>query len=269
MTRLDPKPSTVKKLFAYTGNACAMPACKNQMVDPSGTMLGKIAHIRAANPGGARYDPSMSDEERRAIDNLMVVCGIHHDIIDDEENVDEYPVDKLTRHKREHEDRFKRAERQFVQDFADKTQISAPKYPKNMRRLFSALDYGNAEDDPDELPGIAGFIDKLKELPIEQRTFALRLAERMRRNGEDRLDAEETEAAFELSGREIKRQMGILEHRELGSVEESMTYGRYELRLYDRKPGGNPWIEILSFCEATNTATDDFIYELNFALYDE
>jgi hypothetical protein len=41
MPRLPPTPSTIKKLFAYTGNQCAMPNCKELIVDPSGTMLGK------------------------------------------------------------------------------------------------------------------------------------------------------------------------------------------------------------------------------------
>jgi hypothetical protein len=55
-TRLSPTPSVIKKLFAYTGNQCAMPDCQETLVDVSGTMLGKIAHICAAEPGGPRYD---------------------------------------------------------------------------------------------------------------------------------------------------------------------------------------------------------------------
>lgn len=269
MSRLNPKPSTVKKLFAYSGNACAMPDCPNQMVDKTGTMLGKIAHIYAANPGGARYNPAMTDEERRAIENLIVVCGRHHDVIDDPNNVEGFPAEMLVRHKKEHEDRFKRAERQFLKDFSDRTQASLPKYPKNMRRLYKVLGYGDADEYPDEIPGIAAFIDKLKELPIEQRSFAIKLAERMRRNDQAELDAEETESAFEMSRDEFKRHMGILDHRGLGDIEESMRYGRYDVRLFERNPGGNPWVEILEFCDATDTPVGDFIFELNFVLYDD
>ena len=53
----------VKSLFAYSGNKCAMPTCVNQLVDVSGTILGKIAHICSASPGGARYEVSMTERE--------------------------------------------------------------------------------------------------------------------------------------------------------------------------------------------------------------
>ena len=42
--RLEPTPATIKKLFAYSGNLCAIPNCKELLVDETGAMLGKIAH---------------------------------------------------------------------------------------------------------------------------------------------------------------------------------------------------------------------------------
>jgi hypothetical protein len=90
--RLPPTPSVIKKLFAYSGNQCAMPNCKETLVDVSGTMLGNIAHICAAEKGGARYDPEMTDKQRRDISNLFIVCGKHHDIIDDKNNENDYPA---------------------------------------------------------------------------------------------------------------------------------------------------------------------------------
>jgi hypothetical protein len=98
--RLPPTPSVIKKLFAYSGNQCAMPDCTEMLVDPSGTLLGKIAHICAAEPGGCRYDASMTDEERRGVENLFIVCGKHHDLIDDKNNVKNYPADLLRKYKK-------------------------------------------------------------------------------------------------------------------------------------------------------------------------
>ena len=43
------------------------------------------------------------------------------------------------------------------------------------------------EDIARELKDISGFIDNLKELPLNERQFAIRLAERMNRNGVDEL----------------------------------------------------------------------------------
>jgi hypothetical protein len=51
----------VKGLFAYSGNQCAMPTSVNPLVDVTGTILGKIAHICAVSPGGARYVATMTE----------------------------------------------------------------------------------------------------------------------------------------------------------------------------------------------------------------
>src|SRR5262249_20718774 len=96
----------VKSLFAYSGNQCAMPNCPNPLLAQSGTILGKIAHICAASPGGARYEASMKQPERHAASNLFIVCGTCHDIIDDPNNEDDYPAPLLRKYKKQHEDRF-------------------------------------------------------------------------------------------------------------------------------------------------------------------
>ncbi|MCP3441043.1 hypothetical protein [Bradyrhizobium sp. CCGUVB14] len=89
-------------------------------------MLGKIAHICAAEPGGARYETTMTDEDRRAEANLFIICSKHHDIIDDKKNEPGWPPDLLRQHKRDHENRFKKAERQLIDQFVDSTQIAQP-----------------------------------------------------------------------------------------------------------------------------------------------
>ena len=40
-----------------------------------------IAHIRDARPGN-RFDGSMTDEERRAFSNLILLCKPHHELVD-------------------------------------------------------------------------------------------------------------------------------------------------------------------------------------------
>ena len=179
--RLPLKSSVIKKLFAYSGNQCVMPDCTDTLVDVSGTMLGKIAHICGAEKGAARYDPTMNDEQRRDISNLFIVCGKHHDIIDDKNNEKDYPADLLRKYKATHEGRFKKAERQLLRQFTDTTQTATPTYPKHLTALAKALDVKSWPDRDEEIKGVHQFIDKLKELPLQEREFALRLAERMRR----------------------------------------------------------------------------------------
>jgi hypothetical protein len=94
MTSAGPSSATVKRLFALSGNRCAMPGCQLTLVDPeSGKVTGRVCHIRARRPGGPRYDPNQTDDERSAFDNLVLMCPIHHDVIDTE--VGKYPITRL------------------------------------------------------------------------------------------------------------------------------------------------------------------------------
>lgn len=67
---------------------CAYPDCGMALsLDPKASgdrpkATGKVAHIAAASPGGPRYDASMTPAERGSADNLIYLCGPHHDIAD-------------------------------------------------------------------------------------------------------------------------------------------------------------------------------------------
>lgn len=58
----------------------------------SGT-IGKIAHIVGENEGSARYSDLLTLEQRNSPDNLMLLCGTHHDMVDNYES--EYSVEDL------------------------------------------------------------------------------------------------------------------------------------------------------------------------------
>ena len=78
-----PSVATVKRLFAVSGNRCAFPKCSQTLVEPaSGKVVGRICHIKAANPYGPRYDHEQSNEDRHAFANLILMCPVHHDVID-------------------------------------------------------------------------------------------------------------------------------------------------------------------------------------------
>lgn len=264
--RLSPTQNVIKKLFAYSGNQCAMPDCTEVIVDKSGAMLGKVAHIHAAEPGGARYNEDMTDEERRAFENLFIVCGKHHDIIDYKKDENDYPAPLLQKYKKQHEGRFQKAERQLLKQFVDTTQITQPIYPKNLNALAEATKDPNLDED--DLRGVHDFIDKLKELPLEDRDFALKLAERMKRRSVKWLPPDDVMGAFGLSQYELIHRMKLLEHHSIGSIEEAGE-DEYAVQLDERERAGNPWIEILEFCEATGHTTDELVHDLNFGLYSD
>lgn len=103
MGRLTAKKDTVRNLFARSGNICAFPGCTAVLINSKGKFVGQICHIEAAVEGGERFNPKMTDEERRAELNLILLCYPHHIETND---VDEYTVEKMKDLKFEHEKVF-------------------------------------------------------------------------------------------------------------------------------------------------------------------
>ena len=97
--------TTKKKVLAASGNQCAYPNCKELMLDlEHQTIIGKICHIKGSKSNSARYDKNQSDEDRHSFNNLICLCGKHHDIIDD--NVELYTVETLHKWKQNHEEKI-------------------------------------------------------------------------------------------------------------------------------------------------------------------
>jgi len=98
---------TKRKLFTLSGNECAFPGCTNPIFDTEhDVMVGEICHIKARSPGGPRYDPSQSPEERDGFENLILMCASHNKIIDDPNLVKGFPVELLVSYRKDHEARF-------------------------------------------------------------------------------------------------------------------------------------------------------------------
>jgi hypothetical protein len=96
---------TERALYAYAGTTCYFPDCSRPVIvfvndEPVCDM--EIAHICGAKPGSARYDPSMTDEERRHFSNLILLCKPHHKTVDSL-HPDDYPAHLLRQWKTEHE----------------------------------------------------------------------------------------------------------------------------------------------------------------------
>jgi|GEM_PF-6273908 signal recognition particle GTPase len=97
------KRSTLKTLWAASGNRCGHPDCEEEVADTEqGIVIGEICHIRAQSEGGPRYDPSLNEDEVDAYSNLILLCPTHHTYID--KNPEEYPIEKLERWKQQQEE---------------------------------------------------------------------------------------------------------------------------------------------------------------------
>ncbi|MBW5398385.1 hypothetical protein E6A48_11700, partial [Brachyspira pilosicoli] len=74
-------------LAKRVAHRCSNPDCQRITSGPNldkckATSIGIAAHICAAAPGGPRYDPNMSNDERRSIDNGIWLCSTCARIID-------------------------------------------------------------------------------------------------------------------------------------------------------------------------------------------
>jgi hypothetical protein len=106
--RLKPDFRTFRELFLKSGNLCAFPGCTALMMNEGGVFIGQLCHIEAAEPGGERFNPDMTNEQRRSASNLMLMCYPHHRETND---VTKYAVADLKKMKAAHEHRFSRPNR--------------------------------------------------------------------------------------------------------------------------------------------------------------
>lgn len=106
--RLQPDRDTLRRLYSLSGNQCAFPGCNRAMFNGEGNFVGQICHIEAALPEGERFNRFMTNEERRAFSNLMLMCYDHHIETD---RVEQYPVWKMQEIKRQHEEIYSNIDR--------------------------------------------------------------------------------------------------------------------------------------------------------------
>ena len=104
--RDDFSEKTTRILRERVGGKCSNPSCNRETCGPSdnpdkSVILGDAAHIRAASPGGPRYDASMSVEERVHISNGIWLCKNCARLIDINEEA--YSVEMLLKWKEEAE----------------------------------------------------------------------------------------------------------------------------------------------------------------------
>ena len=107
---------TRKRLWNSAGKVCAFPDCIQRLAVPvevgeDEIVVGKECHIVAQGEDGPRAPDSLTDAERQrwahliadrdSYANLILLCGIHHDVVDGD--VTAYTVERLVAMKQEHE----------------------------------------------------------------------------------------------------------------------------------------------------------------------
>lgn len=136
---------TSRALFSLSQGTCYHPDCDRQVIiwiDPSTpTVDTHIAHINGAFPGSARYDPRMTDDERRSFPSLILLCKPHHDLVD-RIRPNDYPAELLKQWKADREAGTSAALQGLTEERLEELIIGAVRQAGPTRQV--AVDLGGA-----------------------------------------------------------------------------------------------------------------------------
>lgn len=277
--RLTPLAGTLRELFLKSGNLCAFPECTNLMMNASGVFIGQICHIEAAEKGGERFNPFMSNEERRQFDNLMLMCYEHHQVTND---VSVYTVERLKSMKLQHELRFSDPGRVIFDSVKDWTIDYTFTKPQNMNGLFRFC-WGTLDDESKlhYLKSVDVYIDKFQAVPLDLRVFLGRVVARMQRVkdagavvkhgwSERAIALHDLSGAFRMSLHEIFEYGNRLQSYGVASIDEKNDWsvGTYLVFTLHEVSDWPFWSDLASYCDATNQSIDAFAVSMDFALLD-
>jgi hypothetical protein len=82
--------ATIETLAKRVGHRCSNPSCRKLTSGPhteptKALNVGVAAHVTAASVGGPRYDPSLTPDERKSIDNASWLCQSCAKLVDNDE----------------------------------------------------------------------------------------------------------------------------------------------------------------------------------------
>jgi hypothetical protein len=280
--RLRPTLPTIRRLFAHSGNRCAFPDCDHPLIDTHGNFVAQICHIEAAEVGGERFNIGMTNEERRAPANLMLMCLRHHVETND---TDRFPAERLREIKAAHEARYAEqppaasdeALDQAVREIAESSIVDWTKrqvleLPSTMDRWFATAyeDHGMPLDQAqreDTIQLLIPTLAALRKLPIDTRSVLSIIIDRGEPYRFDlRVPASEVEHATRTDYEMLHAHLVTLERYGLVNRDEDFDGIVW---LVTREIDGWPfWLELKQFCERTGESLDSFLIDLRFDLLD-
>ncbi len=203
MSKTAIPPKVANALWATAAGRCQFRGCNKLLIGDliAGKRTGKfgyIAHIVADEAGGPRGDAVRSPLLAKDIDNLMLMCPVHHKAIDVDYLAD-YPEDALLAMKAEHEDRIEIVSDMDVDRVSHVVRFAATIGQRDSlvttRSIFSAMP-------PDHHPA-------------EGRTIDIELIGSERKDHEEAYWTEQNENLERLFARKIKERIEQREIRQL------------------------------------------------------
>ena len=93
-----------KLLWARSGNRCAICGCElviDATEEDRESIVGEECHIVSGQTEGPRYDPSFDREQIHSYANMLILCCVHHKVIDDQPST--FTAENLRELKENHE----------------------------------------------------------------------------------------------------------------------------------------------------------------------
>src|SRR5579872_613112 len=101
---------TLKILWSRAGGRCSFPLCNTALIhegtgNDAPVVVGEVAHIVARHTDGPRGSEPFQGVDRDVLENLILLCPVHHTIIDQRSQT--YTVEVLQQMKNQHEQYIK------------------------------------------------------------------------------------------------------------------------------------------------------------------
>ena len=277
--RKAPSTTTLRNLYVLSGNQCANPSCATVLINANGTLVAEVCHIKAVNPGAARYDKSLDPEQLRGFENLLLLCSTCHTLVDAERK--RYTVSQLRKWKKDRESQFAAVgdtlRQRYVQEVTDDADLLDLAAPHTLAAYTSFLEdtvgsHTVEEDTPDS---VREYAKRLRHLPLEDRELVRGIIEKAlsiggfheRRSGvyihPDDLKTL-TIGTRKLSEYRIKKLGESLDRHQLGGLD------------YDLEPelcvmaadADLPWSLVKEFLEERGHSLRNIVCDLQFTLLD-
>lgn len=284
MTTEEPKrkahsKEVYRELFAKSGNMCAWPEYSHLMITAGGKFIGQICHIEGVK--GERFREDMTNDERAAVSNLMLLCYEHHKETDDESV---WTVERLQKTKSDHEALFTDADSKIYNAYVDRSGQKPLRKCLSAKRFSDVLDWPNQpahlKETTDELNNLFG---KLALLDIQSRIFVLAVVRRAYavrhtvnvydKSGHLLLRWDDFTENTGTPDHEVKKRIQALEAHDIGTYDDDTMEiaDGYVLAIrLNRAPVSQVdyWLPIAEFCERTAEPLDSLIVDLDLSRFD-
>ena len=284
--RLAPTKPTVRRLFAHSGNRCAFDPCDHPLIDEWGNFVGEVCHIRAALPEGERFDPAMTNEDRRAPDNLLLMCHRHHVETDDVERFDVFAMRRI---KMRHEAQFAAEEAALTEEqvdqaveyfvdsaIADRTFDTPFRVPTTCQAI-NATDgwHLEAEQGAETAREIAEYVRRLRRVPVDARAILSTVVDRGAAGGsvfDHSMSCLLVDVALAtgIPQDDVIALVAVLDAWGIARLDwETDDRGLGQVIVRGMDVGWNMWQAVKEFAEGSGLTVRDFAVDLRFDLLDE